>query len=193
MTVATAYPLAWPPTMRRSAAREKSRFQTTLSKALDNVQRSLRLFGADSGKAIERLVISSNYALGVSNPADPGVAVYFFWDGLQVCIPVDRYQRIEDNLQAVHHIIEARRVELRHGTLALVRASLTGFAALPPPSSGARPWWQVLGLPQDAKRADVVAAHRRLAARTHPDAGGSAAEMAALNAARDEALRALAP
>jgi DnaJ-like protein len=193
MAVATAYPLAWPPTIRRSATRDKGRFQTTLPRALENVQRSLRLFGKDSGKPVERLVISSNYALGMPNPADAGVAVYFVWDGLQVAIPIDRYARLEDNLQAVHHIIEARRVELRHGTLQLVRATLTGFAALPPPSPGARPWWEILGVPQSATRSEIVGAHKRLALKVHPDAGGTTSEMAALNAARDEALRAVGP
>jgi hypothetical protein len=61
-------------------------------------------------------------SLGASRPSDPGVAVWFTWDGLGVCIAVDRYQTVEANLQAIHHIIEARRTELRHGTLALVRA-----------------------------------------------------------------------
>jgi hypothetical protein len=64
----------------------------------------------------------------VTSPADPGVAVWFTWDGMQVCIAVDRYQKVASNLQAIHHIIEARRVELRHGTLALVRASFTAKA-----------------------------------------------------------------
>ena len=56
------------------------------------MQDSLRLFGKDSGKNITGVVISSNYTLGVERPADPSVAVYFTWDGLQVCIPVDRYR-----------------------------------------------------------------------------------------------------
>ena len=60
-----------------------------------------------------------------------------------MCIPVDRYNSVEANLQAIHHIIEARRVELRHGTLALVRASFTGFKALPAPAGQA-----MVGSPQ---------------------------------------------
>ena len=37
---------------------------------------------------------------------------------------------IPPETSAIHHIIEARRVELRHGTLALVRATFAGFLAL---------------------------------------------------------------
>lgn len=185
-----AYPLQWPQQFPRAARREQSRFKSTLASALSKVQNSIRLFGSDSSKKIEGLVISSNYSLGSSNPADPGVAVYFTWDGLQVCIPVDRYTKLEDNLTAIHHVIEARRTELRHGTLALVRASFSGFAALPPP--GSKAWRDVLGISGPATKETVQTAYRRLASERHPDIGGSDSMMAELNAARDAALREVA-
>ena len=189
---ATAYPLAWPPNFPRTPdmRREKGRFSTTLSAALRNVQDSLRKFAADSGKALQHLVISSNYSLGDENPRDSGVAVYFLWDGLQVCIPVDRYTRIEFNLQAIHHVIEARRVELRHGTLALVRATFTGFAALPAPGSS-RPWRAILEFANDANvtAAAIDQRFKMLAKASHPDADGTHEAMAQLNEARDAALR----
>ncbi|HEX7872179.1 MAG TPA: molecular chaperone DnaJ [Sphingobium sp.] len=46
----------------------------------------------------------------------------------------------------------------------------------------------LLGLPRDATRAAVTEAHRRLIARTHPDAGGTAALARNINAARDYLL-----
>ena len=186
---ATAYPLTWPRQFLRKQHREAGAFKTALPAALKNVQDSLRKFASDSGKRIEGLVISSNVTLGVNKPADPGVAVWFTWDGLQVCIAVDRYSSVEGNLQAIHHIIEARRVELRHGTLALVRATFTGFAALPAPAG--RNWWEVLDLPRNADRQAVDAAWRRLSSQHHPDKGGTAARMAEINTARDAALREL--
>jgi hypothetical protein len=192
MTTATAYPLTWPDTLprRRADLRDKGQFKTTLTGAIRNVQDSLRLFASDSGRKLENLVISSNYSLGVERPADPGVAVWFVWDGMQVCIPVDRYQTIAANLQAIHHIIEARRVELRHGTLALVRASFTGFLALPAPG-GKRHWREVLCLkdPGRVTEGQIKMAHRDIAKTLHPDAGGSDEKMAELNRARDEALK----
>src|SRR5690606_25492676 len=118
----------------------------SLSAALANVEDSLRRFAADSGKKIEGLVISSNVSLGDRRPADPGVAVWFSWDGMQICIPVDRYTSVEANLQAIHHVIEARRTELRHGTLALVRATFQGFRSLPAPAGESkRSWREILG------------------------------------------------
>lgn len=185
MTI-TAYPLHWPTGFSRAKTREKGAFKSTLSAALNNVQDSLRLFGKDSGKTLDGLVISSNVSLGESRPLDPGVAVWFTWDGLSVCIAVDRYLSVEANLQAIHHIIEARRVELRHGTLALVRATFAGFKALPAPSGTS--WWQVLGVAPSATKDEVKAAYRALAARHHPDRGGSATRMAQINEAYEQSL-----
>jgi hypothetical protein len=189
MTAPQAYPLGWPPGFPRSARREKGKFSTTLAGALDKVQTSLRLFAKDSGKTISGVVISSNYSLGNERPADPGVAVYFVWDGLGVAIPVDRYDTIAANLTAVHHIIEARRTELRHGTLALVRATFTGFAALPPPEPV--DWRAILGLDLNAgpiagagALAAAELAFRTKAKTMHPDTpGGSHEAMANLNRA----------
>jgi hypothetical protein len=191
---ATAYPLTWPPGFDRSKYREDGRFKTALDSAIKNVQRSLEGFARDSGKTLKGLVISSNVTLGVNAPADPGVAVWFEWDGMQVCIPVDRYRSVASNLQAIHHIIEARRVELRHGTLALVRATFTGFRALPAPA-GKKTWREILS--EDisgtiSTREGADSAYRRLAMKYHPDKpGGSHEKMAELNAAREEALKEL--
>lgn len=191
----TAYPLSWPDHIPRAKAREKGQFKTSIAGALNNVNKSLRLFAQDSGIPTAEAVISSNVTLGMAKPADPGVAVWFKWDGQQVCIPVDRYETVEANLQAIHHIIEARRVELRHGTLALVRATFQGFKALPTPNRhGKRPWREVLGYPDKARLtlSDVESLYRTLAKNCHPDApGGSHHKMAELNAARDEALKEL--
>lgn len=187
-----SYPLFWPQGFPRSKYRENSRFKTSYDNALKNVQGSLRLFASDSGRKLEHAIMSSNMTLtGLAN-GDPGVAVWFVWDGLQVCIPVDRYNTVAANLQAIHHIIEARRVELRHGTLALVRAAFTGFKALPPPPG--KHWRDILALPsgQPATRDAVETAFKRLAGERHPDRGGSTDAMAELNSAREMALREIA-
>jgi hypothetical protein len=44
---------------------------------------------------------------------------------------------------------------------------------------------RLLGVPTDASLADIRAAHRRLIARVHPDAGGSAELAIRINEARD--------
>jgi len=185
--VTTRYPLAWPETFPRSARREASRFKATLASALKNVETSLKMFGKDTGSPVSNIVLSSNVSLGYERPEDPGVAVWFQWEGRQVCIPCDRYTSAAENLQAIHHVLEARRTELRHGTLALVRATMSGFIALPK-EAGAE-WWEVLKLPRTAARDDIETAFRTLARERHPDRGGSDHQMAELNAARARALQ----
>lgn len=186
-----AYPLQWPDFIARATRREAGAFKTSLVGALANVNGALRLFGTDSRKPLQDIVLSSNCALGIERPVDPGVAVWFKWDGEQVCIPVDRYLTPAANLQAIYHIIEARRVELRHGTLALVKASFRGFRALPAPVSTS--WRAVLGVSGGVQDLDAIKnAYRARAARLHPDRpGGSHEAMSALNAALVDAEREL--
>lgn len=191
MSVVPPFPLQWPEMMPRyRGTRQAGAFKTSLTLAMKNVNDSLRRFAVDSGKPLANVVISSNVTLGVTNPADPGVSVWFIWDGMSVCIPVDRYAKVEANLQAIHHIIEARRTELRHGTLALVRATFQGFTALPSPASK-KTWREVLGVAGSGGSREVIEAQfRSLAKVRHPDvAGGSHEAMAELNRAKDEALR----
>jgi DnaJ-class molecular chaperone len=63
-----------------------------------------------------------------------------------------------------------------------------GFVPLPAP---AKPWWIVLGLPEDAGKEKIIGAYKTLAAERHPDRGGSHTAMAELNAARDAAMKEL--
>lgn len=188
-----AYPLTWPEGLPRTERRQTSQFKTSISSALENVRKSLRLFGVDSGKDVTNVILSSNVG-GLSfearGPADPGVAAWFTWDGAQRCIAVDRYPKPEDNLQAIHHILEARRTEMRHGGLHIVRQTFRGFTALPAPK-GAREWRQILGLSGQVDRAAVDAAYREKAKDAHPDRGGSTDRMTELNAAKRAALLAI--
>lgn len=186
------FPLCWPDGLPRTERKAAATFKTGLSGAINNVQDSLRLFGSDTGKSISCVVVTSNVAgLSFQPPSDTGVAVWFEWEGQQRCIAVDRYPKVEHNLQAIHHILEARRVEMRHGGLHIVRQTFKGFVALPAPE-GAKPWREVLGLNGAVTADQIKAAYREQAKQSHPDTvGGSKDAMAALTRARDEALAAL--
>lgn len=186
-----AYPLAWPEGQPRTKHKTRSQFRTEINRAVENVRKGLANFGKDSGKAVNNLIISSNVTLMDDQPADGGVAVYFKWDGLDCCIAVDRYEKPKENLQPIVHVIDAERVKLRHGGLNVVRSSFRGYAALPPPSNR-KPWWDVLGVPEDCRLDAARHAHRTLAVKHHPDAGGDAGTMAEINRAWDEARMALA-
>lgn len=175
-----AFPLHWPQGYGRNKSRTSSRFKTTLPAALDNVETELRRFGNDTGKRVQNLVISSNYTLTARNPSDGGVAIYFRWNDIDCCIAIDRYNRIEENLQAAALVIAAERTKMRHGGLNIVTASFRGYAALPPPLDAngqlPKPWWQELGFDKTPSLADADQRYRELVKSHHPDRGGDPAK-----------------
>jgi len=181
-----AYPLTWPPGKAKQYGRESARFKTTLGKAIQNVQREVDLlWGRD-------LVISSNLPLrkdGVPMArsgyiGEVGVAVYFILKKKPMCFACDRWDKVEDNMQAVAKTIEALRGIERWGSGQMVEQAFTGFAALPAPEQP----WQVLGLDSHATKDQVREAYRRLASDNHPDRGGDEQRMMRINAARDTLL-----
>lgn len=184
-----AYPLQWPEGLPRTERKASSQFKTPLNTALNNVRKSLQMFGNDSSKPVTGIVLSSNVGgLTFERPKDSGIAAWFTWDGEQRCIAVDRYEKPECNLQAIHHIIEARRTEMRHGGLHIVRQTFKGFTALPAPEKP--DCWKVLGVSPKATLDEIEAAFRAKVRKAHPDAGGSNQEMIVLNWAREQARKA---
>lgn len=187
---ALPFPLQWPDSWPRSKDTIGSKFKSTLAAALKNVRSSLELFGKDSEKAVGEIVISSNVSLGNDKPSDPGVAVWFTWENQSICIAVDRYDKVQDNLQAIHHVIEARRTELRHGGLHLIRQTFAGLKALPP-GPEKKPFWETLKLPAGSTKSEVEKAYKELAKQLHPDntATGSEAAFLELKEAYNAALK----
>jgi hypothetical protein len=192
-----AYPLAWPVGRKRTESwgRERARFETTFARARDNIIREVQLL---AGKYPDPLVIiSTNIALrrdglplaGQRQPEDVGVAVYFTYKKKQRCFACDRWNKIEDNMQAICKTIEALRGIARWGTGDMLEAAFTGFDALPNPAN--RSWRDVLGVPDGWNLDQVRARYRTLAGENHPDRGGSGARMADINRAWEDAQQAL--
>lgn len=196
----SAYPLAWPmgkprtPSNRRKVGTfSKNGGRLTNASGADRVEAEVGRLGG------RYLLISSNVEVTLSGrprsgqraPEDPGVCIYFQLDAKPYAMACDRYTTVADNLGAIAAHIEATRAITRHG-VASAAETLQAFQALPSPEVR-RHWTAVLGLTRDeATRATVAAAYRRLAAERHPDCeGGSHDLMADLNAARDEALAAV--
>jgi hypothetical protein len=200
-----AYPLQWPaqrprrsPDQRKfghfkaDTGREQWRsFQAlTIAQARQRLQVELDRIGA------KYAVISSDLELRLDGlprsdrkePADPAIAVYFLLAGKPHCLPCDTYHRCADNIAAIAAHIAATRAIERHG-VASVAEMFAGFLALPSPDME-RPWRDVLELRAaiNITKATVKAHYTRLARVRHPDAGGSAAMMAELNVARDQAF-----
>jgi hypothetical protein len=171
MTV-EAYPLAWPQGWERTKRREDGRFGVTFARARDELLAEIsRLRGTLP-------VISSNMQMRrdglpyANQPAldDPGIAVYFTYKGKQMCFACDKYRKVEANMRAIQLTISAIRGIERWGASDMMERAFTGFTALPDQSSES--WWVVLGVSQQAARADVDAAYRALRSKHHPDKGG---------------------
>lgn len=184
--MANAYPLQWPTGWPRTRFPMRSRFQTTLGVARDGLLGELGRLRAKS------VVISTNLALrndglpraSQPNPADPGVAVYFVLKGKQQCIPCDKWDHVQDNLQAVRLTVAALRGLERWGAREMVDAAFSGFKALPSNS-----WWEALGVDRGATRAQIASAHRALVKAHHPDLGGDPEEFMRIQGAYDAAMR----
>lgn len=197
----SAYPLAWPTGKPRTPPhqRKNGKFTSggralTNAVAADRVEAELERLGAMYA------LISSNVEVTLSGrprsgqraPDDPGVCVYFQLDRKPYAMACDRYQTVADNLAAIAAHIDATRAIARHG-VASAAETLQAFQALPSPTAPtAATCWQTLGVPTGASADQIRSAYRAKVAEAHPDTGGSNAAMAALNAARDEALRRLA-
>lgn len=183
------YPLAWPAGWpRRKSAARSSNFKVTHERAL-----------SDLSVEIERLggrypVLSSNLELRLDGtakrdrgePRDPGVAVYFELKGTQKVFACDTFMTVTANIRAISLTINAFRSIDRFGASGLLERALTGFDALPAPTTH----WQVLGLPKGSAHELIRAKFRTLAKELHSDVnGGSDEPMKALIAARDAALK----
>ena len=187
-----AYPLTWPQGWPRKNPHQRSRAKFSTSgrvlSVMDGIQRVL-LELERLGVKRDDLVISTDIPTRLDglprsdrSVADPGVAVYWRKGKDTRCMAIDRYDRVADNLAAIAATLEAMRAIERHGGAEILDRAFTGFVALPAPVQ----WWQVLGVAENATGEEIDAAWRRLAARHHPDRGGDNAQMARINAARDQ-------
>ncbi len=195
---ASAYPLEWPegwPRTHIDSRKSNSPFQTTFDRARNDLRNELKLLRAGN------VVISSWLPLRNDGEPradvarrridDPGVAVYFTLRGRQMVMARDTYWSVHDNLRSICLAISHLRGLERHGGATMMERAFEGFAALPPPtgSKPARPWPEVLEIPAEAPVWMIEAAFKHKAKVCHPDAGGSDAMMAELNAARDQAMK----
>ena len=183
------FPLVWPEQYPRSGATIHTKRFTDFPTSCRNLCRVLNLFAEDTGLAVTNVVISSNVdrQLAWPNPEDAGVALYFDWDGRTFTFACDKFDRPYSNVIGVYYIVQARRTEARLGTLVLTRASMSGLTYLPKSRTNQK-WWEIFGVSRHSTIEEIESVFRQRAQQTHPDKGGSVADMQALIRAREEAI-----
>lgn len=198
--MADAYPLQWPAGWPRTKVRERnSQFKMTEGAMVDHLYQELDRLGATN------IVVSSNVQVRMDGRPltkqraidDPGVAVYFNLKGHEQCIPCDKWINPIQNLHAVGLAIAAIRGFERWGTGQMVEAAFRGFTALPAGEDASspiyvqpnRPWYEVLGVSQDADQDVIQAVYRAKAKKVHPDSGGSPEAFRELQRAYEEARK----
>ena len=200
MTI-SASPLTWPEGWPRTVdwKRVHGKFsargkQLSVAEAVGRVRDELKRMGLKD----DDIIVSTNLRLRLDGlprsdqpePRDSGAAVYWETKKGNKVMAIDRYARVADNLAAIAATLDAMRAIERHGGAEILDRAFTGFSALPAPSASTS-WRDVLGFPPGSPISEplITDAFRRAAAKAHPDRGGTTADMQAVNAARDAALR----
>jgi hypothetical protein len=203
VTIRYEYPLRWPAGWPRTEPSKRGRasYKVDYARAVADLERELGKLGSRD------VVVSSDVPLrrdgrpySDGDPRDPGVAVYWTLLNQPRAMAIDRWLLGRENVRAMYFAFESLRSFERTGAKNIMERAYAGFAQLPPGANGVptatppqRPWREVLQLeglagPAFAVRAAVEASFKSLAAKHHPDAGGSAEAFIELDAARREAL-----
>ena len=188
----TAFPLSWPANTKRTDRPQKSRFDISFTGARSALITELRLIGAKQpilSTNIELKLDGQPYARPPMNN-EAGVAVYFTWKDRQMTFACDKWDAVEDNIQAIVKTINAIRGIDRWGSSDMIERAFSGFSGLPAPMTSGAPWRSVLNFEQNEYPTDatIKERYRSMAKQHHSDAGGNDTQMAALNVARDQAL-----
>jgi hypothetical protein len=184
------YPLTWPAGWKRTPTylRGHSPFK------IESTDRAMRDLMDELGRlGASRVIVSSNLKLrqdGMPYSQQPrtddeGIAVYFVRKGVDMVLACDKFAKREANMRAITKTIEAIRGIERWGSSDMMERAFTGFTALT--NGSTTHWSDVLGVPENASRADIEAAYRRLRSQHHPDRGGDAERFHEIQKAFDEA------
>lgn len=200
---ATAFPLRWPDSWPRTPMhkRGRSKYKQTAASALDHLRGALGRLNA------RQVIISTNVPLrrdgthyvDDGNFDDPGTAVYWTDNRGEHVMACDRWTKVYENEYAISVAIEALRTIERSGATQILDRAFAAFGALPPATGAPRvvPWFEVFDFPEALLKSlslpMVEARYRELAAKAHPDKGGTVEAMAALNSAIAQARRHYGP
>lgn len=197
------YPLSWPDDWKRTPAHQQKRaifssggYDLSVNGGVNRILQQLSSMGIKR----DDVLISTNMETRIDGlprsdakvPRDPGVAVY--WrknsNAPMQCMAIDIYTTVAGNLGAVAATLQAMRAIERHGGSQIQERTFRGFAALPARTGTA--WRDVMRFSGDARVTtdQIELRYKVLAKEMHPDSPrGSHDAMAALNSARQQALK----
>jgi len=172
--------LHWPSHLERTPPRKRDsgrKFDTTISKGFDGIERQLRLMGASSHEyyfdAQKRQDDGRPYHN--ATPDDPGFVLEWTVNNKRYVVACDQYEKFAANVRAIglwlkeNRMTDQRPVQTGQSQLA---------AALPPGEMGSEsvvapeePPHEVLGVRPAADPEVVDGAARQLKGKYHPDSG----------------------
>jgi hypothetical protein len=200
--------IEWPHGFERTPADDRDPYPGDLSPtrktSFESVVDELERWGATEGSveidtASQHYVDRPNIPHQHDKPDDPGVVARFRRvdepsdDGF--AIACDRWETQRENARAI--ALYARRMRLAERCGVATATSTFETARLPPADeendvvvagSARKEPHEVLGVAPDAPDAVVTGAYRELLKERHPDHGGTAAALKALNRAKDVML-----
>lgn len=187
-----AFPLQWPLAYKRTAHRIKSSFKKGMDQSQNFLRDELRRLGA------KNLIVSTNipvrkdggmYAEYMARKIDdPGVAIYFKWNGKDVVMCCDRYISVWENVYALGKGIEAIRGMERWGVSDFIERAFSGFLAIEGPRK--EEWYEILMVSKNAEVEQVKQQYRFLAMQNHPDRmGGNTAAFSRITEAYEQAKK----
>jgi hypothetical protein len=186
-------PLAWPVGYKRTkdSNRKWSKFNQTPEKAQKFLREEISRLGATG------MIVSTNIPvrrdgyfysdMAVNQIDDPGVAVYFRYNGKDLSMCADSYLTVTENLYAIAKSVEAIRAMERWGVSEFMERAFTGFKALPEEIN--LDCWKVLDIDR-TKNVDLIRRmYKKKAFDFHPDRGGSTEKFSQLQSALEQALQ----
>lgn len=180
MSKAAQSSLHWPSHLERTPPGKRGsgrKFDTTISKAFDGIEKQLRLMGASSHEyyfdANKRQDDGRPYTN--AKPDDPGFVLEWTVNNKRYVVACDEYEKFAANVRAIGLWLKENRMTDQRP----VKTGQSQFAAaLPPGEMGSEsvvapeePPHEVLGIRPDAPPEVVKGAHRQLQAKYHPDSG----------------------
>jgi len=175
-----SYPLDWPTGWPRTQPqnREQSRFKVSRARAIEHLFNELNRLGASNPKISSNIETyeQSGKQIPYANQSvdDPGIAVYFEYNGKTHSMACDKWQTPKSNIRAIGKTIEALRGIERWGSGEMMEAAFEGYERLPSETTADNPYYDytIKELKQKLKE-------------THPDHGGNAEEFQLVKQALD--------